>query len=127
MAKPTLPIIIGNRDFFPGRLVTEARRDLRALFQRLDVERVILEMPPHRRRFWWTLNEYLGWSVSHHQGSTGLKVRLHWGVAPIGAHGFFGTGSPRRDASQSTVPSGSCSLWLLFLFLMAPVPYVVTR
>jgi len=54
MAKPTLPIIIGNRDFFPDRLVTKARRDLRALFQRLDVEPVILEMPPHRRRFWWT-------------------------------------------------------------------------
>ena len=31
-------MIIGNRDFFPDQLVAEARRDLVALFQSLDIE-----------------------------------------------------------------------------------------
>jgi L-fucose isomerase-like protein len=43
MAKATLAIIIGNRDFFPDALVTEARRDLLALFGRLDIEPVLLD------------------------------------------------------------------------------------
>jgi L-fucose isomerase-like protein len=43
MAKATLAIIIGNRDFFPDALVTEARRDLLALFGRLDIVPVILD------------------------------------------------------------------------------------
>jgi len=43
MPKATLGIIIGNRDFFPDLLVTEARRDLVALCQSLDVEPVLLD------------------------------------------------------------------------------------
>jgi L-fucose isomerase-like protein len=43
MAKTTLAVIIGNRDFFPDRLVTEARADLLKLFKDLDIEPVILE------------------------------------------------------------------------------------
>jgi L-fucose isomerase-like protein len=42
MAKQTLAVIIGNRDFFPDQLVSEARRDLLEVFSRLDVEPVIL-------------------------------------------------------------------------------------
>lgn len=42
MARATLGVIIGNRDFFPDALVTEARRDLLSLFEELDVEPVIL-------------------------------------------------------------------------------------
>lgn len=43
MPKATFAVIIGNRDFFPVQLVTEARRDLAALFQSLDVEPVLLD------------------------------------------------------------------------------------
>ena len=42
MAKATLAVIIGNRDFFPDHLVTEARADVMALFQEMDIEAVIL-------------------------------------------------------------------------------------
>ncbi len=43
MAKATLGVIVGNRDFFPDRLVTEARQDILALFKEMDIEPVILE------------------------------------------------------------------------------------
>jgi L-fucose isomerase-like protein len=43
MSKMTLGVIVGNRDFFPDQLITEARRDLTALFQELDIEAVMLE------------------------------------------------------------------------------------
>ena len=42
MARATLAIIIGNRDFFPDRLVSEARTDILALCQSLGVEAVLL-------------------------------------------------------------------------------------
>lgn len=42
MPRATLGVIIGNRDFFPDALVTEARRDLLSLFAQLDVEPVML-------------------------------------------------------------------------------------
>lgn len=38
----TLGVIIGNRDFFPDRLVIEARKDLLALFAELRIEAVLL-------------------------------------------------------------------------------------
>lgn len=43
MAKQTLAVIIGNRDFFPDLLVTEARRELVALFEALDIDAVMLD------------------------------------------------------------------------------------
>lgn len=43
MAKLTLGVIVGNRDFFPDALVGEARRDLLRLFSELDLEAVILD------------------------------------------------------------------------------------
>jgi L-fucose isomerase-like protein len=43
MAKVTLGVIVGNRDFFPDRLVTEARADILALFKEMDIEAVILD------------------------------------------------------------------------------------
>jgi L-fucose isomerase-like protein len=43
MPKATIAVIIGNRDFFPDHLITEARRDLLALFQRLDIAPVLLD------------------------------------------------------------------------------------
>ncbi|MDE3198261.1 MAG: L-fucose/L-arabinose isomerase family protein [Acidobacteriota bacterium] len=43
MAKATLGVIVGNRDFFPDVLVSEARRDLLRLFQELGIEPVILD------------------------------------------------------------------------------------
>jgi L-fucose isomerase-like protein len=43
MTKITLGVIVGNRDFFPDRLVTEARADILTLFQEMDIEAVILE------------------------------------------------------------------------------------
>jgi L-fucose isomerase-like protein len=39
---PTLAVIIGNRDFFPDVLVSEARKDLLGVFQRLGIEAVML-------------------------------------------------------------------------------------
>ena len=43
MTKATLAVIIGNRDFFPDRLVTEARADIMKLFKEMDIEPVILD------------------------------------------------------------------------------------
>ena len=44
MARATLGVIIGNRDFFPDALVTEARADVLALFEEMDLEPVILDV-----------------------------------------------------------------------------------
>jgi L-fucose isomerase-like protein len=43
MAHQTLAVIIGNRDFFPDVLVSEARRELLALFAELDIAPVLLD------------------------------------------------------------------------------------
>jgi L-fucose isomerase-like protein len=43
MAKATLAVIIGNRDFFPDRLVAEAREDIVKLLKEMDVEPVVLD------------------------------------------------------------------------------------
>ena len=43
MAKLTLGVIVGNRDFFPDRLVTEARADILSLFKEMDIEPIILD------------------------------------------------------------------------------------
>jgi L-fucose isomerase-like protein len=43
MARATLGVIVGNRDFFPDALVTEARADILALFEEMDLEPVILD------------------------------------------------------------------------------------
>lgn len=42
MRKTSLAVIIGNRDFFPDVLVTEARRDILGIFIEMDIEPVIL-------------------------------------------------------------------------------------
>lgn len=41
--KTTLGVIIGNRDFFPDQLVSEARADILALFAELGIEAVLLD------------------------------------------------------------------------------------
>jgi len=41
--KPCLGVIIGNRDFFPDRLVSEARADILALFNQLNLKAIVLE------------------------------------------------------------------------------------
>ena len=43
MKKMTLGVVIGNRDFFPDHLVSEARRDLLKLFGELQIEAVMLD------------------------------------------------------------------------------------
>ena len=43
MPRATLAVILGNRDFFPDRLISEARRDLTALFGELDIQPVVLD------------------------------------------------------------------------------------
>ena len=43
MARATLGVIVGNRDFFPDALVTEARTDVLALFKEMDIEPVIVD------------------------------------------------------------------------------------
>jgi L-fucose isomerase-like protein len=42
MSRTTLAVIIGNRDFFPDPLVSEARTELLKLFQELEIDAVIL-------------------------------------------------------------------------------------
>lgn len=43
MSQPTLAVIIGNRDFFPDRLVSEGRREILAVLAELGVAPVILD------------------------------------------------------------------------------------
>jgi L-fucose isomerase-like protein len=43
MARMTLAVIFGNRDFFPDHLVTEARNDIRVLFSELDINGIMLD------------------------------------------------------------------------------------
>jgi L-fucose isomerase-like protein len=38
MPKATLAVIVGNRNFFPDRLVAEGRRDIQNLFREMDIE-----------------------------------------------------------------------------------------
>ncbi|MCK4515327.1 MAG: hypothetical protein KAU31_08720, partial [Spirochaetaceae bacterium] len=38
----TIAVIFGNRNFFPDQLVTEARRDVLALFKALEINPVML-------------------------------------------------------------------------------------
>ena len=42
MPQITLAVIVGNRDFFPDRLVTEARKDIQSLFKELGIDAVLL-------------------------------------------------------------------------------------
>ncbi len=44
MATATLAVIVSNRDFFPDILVSEARKDLLALFKTMDIEAIILDV-----------------------------------------------------------------------------------
>jgi L-fucose isomerase-like protein len=43
MASMTLGVIVGNRDFFPDRLVTEGRADILDVCRELDIEPVVVE------------------------------------------------------------------------------------
>ena len=49
MSTTVLGVIVGNRDFFPDHLVTEARRDLTAVFQELEIEPVMLDETQSKR------------------------------------------------------------------------------
>ncbi|HQG48094.1 MAG TPA: hypothetical protein PK373_03315, partial [Sedimentisphaerales bacterium] len=42
MSQTVLAVIVGNRDFFPDRLVTEGRQDILTLFKQMKIEPVIL-------------------------------------------------------------------------------------
>lgn len=42
MSQAVLAVIVGNRDFFPDRLVTEGRQDILALLKKMKIEPVIL-------------------------------------------------------------------------------------
>jgi L-fucose isomerase-like protein len=41
-AKATLGVIIGNRDFFPDKLIGEARAEINALFEKLNINGIML-------------------------------------------------------------------------------------
>lgn len=43
MAQATLAVIIGNRDFFPDQLVSEARSDIQKLFQEMKLDAIMLD------------------------------------------------------------------------------------
>src|SRR5579859_2656528 len=43
MTHATLGVILGNRDFFPDQLVSEARADLMTLFRKLDIQPIVLD------------------------------------------------------------------------------------
>ena len=42
MTRPTLGVIVGNRDFFPNRLVTEGRAEILSVLESLGIDAVIL-------------------------------------------------------------------------------------
>src|SRR5262245_2004634 len=42
-ARMTLGVIVGNRDFFPDRLITEGRKDVLEVFDELGIDAVILD------------------------------------------------------------------------------------
>jgi L-fucose isomerase-like protein len=42
-AKATLGIIIGNRDFFPDKLISEAKIEITALFEKLNINGIMLD------------------------------------------------------------------------------------
>ena len=42
MKRATLAVIVGNRDFFPDKLVTEARQDVLTVFDEMGIESVML-------------------------------------------------------------------------------------
>jgi len=42
-ARATLGVIVGNRDFFPDRLISEGRQDILSLFESMNIEPVMLE------------------------------------------------------------------------------------
>ena len=42
MARATLGVIVGNRDFFPDALVTEARADVVSLFEEMDITPIMV-------------------------------------------------------------------------------------
>lgn len=42
-ARATLGVIVGNRDFFPDRLISEGRKDILNLFESMNIEPVMLE------------------------------------------------------------------------------------
>jgi len=42
-SKTTLGVIVGNRDFFPDRLISEGRQDILNLFKSMDIEPVMLD------------------------------------------------------------------------------------
>jgi L-fucose isomerase-like protein len=41
--KATLGVIVGNRDFFPDRLISEGRQDILSLFESMNIEPIILK------------------------------------------------------------------------------------
>nr|HMN59547.1 fucose isomerase [Anaerolinea sp.] len=41
--RATLGVIVGNRDFFPDRLITEGRKDILDLFESMNIEAVMLD------------------------------------------------------------------------------------
>lgn len=43
MTRATLAVIVGNRDFFPDRLITEGRQDILAELKQVDIEPIILD------------------------------------------------------------------------------------
>jgi len=43
MKQTTLAVIVGNRDFFPDQLVTEARRDVETLFAEMGISTVMID------------------------------------------------------------------------------------
>lgn len=41
--RASLGVIVGNRDFFPDRLISEGRKDLAQLFEEMNIEAIMLE------------------------------------------------------------------------------------
>ena len=49
-SKATLGVIVGNRDFFPDRLISEGRKDILELFAEMNIEAVMLDVHHVSRR-----------------------------------------------------------------------------
>ena len=45
----TLGIVIGNRDFFPDHLISEARKEILGIFKNKNINPIILDRSEERR------------------------------------------------------------------------------
>ena len=77
---PTLGVIYGNRDFFPDKLVSEARQDIAKLFKKLGVKAVQLGEKDSKLGGVETLKSVRVSDVIYVRHYSGIGATTRWGV-----------------------------------------------